>query len=226
MGMRRYTRSTNAFSKKVENHAHAISPHFMHYNFCRSHQTLTKSACGKQTTPAMPQGSPSTPGRSPSSRSFGLLGAVRSLAMVEVLDETERQARRHRLIIILIVAGLVLIALFSFVAIRNHSVSENVDSATADLRPQWQSIDLIALADGYRTSTVAANDTGDYDASIRLFPASPHASFATAQFSRPGVVRSAYAVDGWGGSSECLLITARGTAPPNQIEFSRGSSRC
>ena len=40
--MRRFTRLTNGFSKKVENHAHAISLHFMHYNFARPHQTLTK----------------------------------------------------------------------------------------------------------------------------------------------------------------------------------------
>ena len=38
--MRRFTRLTNAFSKKVENHVHAITLHFMHYNFCRLHQTL------------------------------------------------------------------------------------------------------------------------------------------------------------------------------------------
>ena len=46
MSMRRFTRLTNAFSKKVENHAHAISLHFMYYNFCRIHQTL-------RVTPAM-----------------------------------------------------------------------------------------------------------------------------------------------------------------------------
>jgi hypothetical protein len=40
MGMRRFTRLTNAFSKKVENLAHAVSLHFMHYNFCRVHQSL------------------------------------------------------------------------------------------------------------------------------------------------------------------------------------------
>jgi hypothetical protein len=40
MGMRRFTRLTNAFSKKLENHMHAISLHFMHYNFCRIHKTL------------------------------------------------------------------------------------------------------------------------------------------------------------------------------------------
>jgi hypothetical protein len=56
MGMRRFTRLTNAFSKKVENHAHTISLHFMHYNFCRPHQTLTKAAGGKTTTPAMAAG--------------------------------------------------------------------------------------------------------------------------------------------------------------------------
>jgi hypothetical protein len=37
MGVRRFTRLTNAFSKKVENHAHAVALHFMHYNFARSH---------------------------------------------------------------------------------------------------------------------------------------------------------------------------------------------
>ncbi len=40
MGMRRFTRLTNAFSKKVENHAHAVALHFMFYNFGRIHKTL------------------------------------------------------------------------------------------------------------------------------------------------------------------------------------------
>jgi IS1 family transposase len=56
MGMRRFTRLTNAFSKKAENHAHAVSLHFMHYNFCRTHTTLTKAAKGIKTTPAMAAG--------------------------------------------------------------------------------------------------------------------------------------------------------------------------
>lgn len=49
MHMRRFTRLTNGFSKKVENHAHAVSLHFMFYNFCRIHQTL-------RVTPAMAAG--------------------------------------------------------------------------------------------------------------------------------------------------------------------------
>lgn len=53
MSMRRFTRLTNGFSKKAENHAHAVSLHFMFYNFCRPHQTLTKAAKGRKTTPAM-----------------------------------------------------------------------------------------------------------------------------------------------------------------------------
>ena len=40
MSMRRFTRLTSGFSKKVENHEHAIALHFMHYNFCRTHRSL------------------------------------------------------------------------------------------------------------------------------------------------------------------------------------------
>lgn len=40
MGMRRFTRLTNGFSKKVENLEHAVALHFMHYNFARIHKTL------------------------------------------------------------------------------------------------------------------------------------------------------------------------------------------
>ncbi|MGH9054354.1 MAG: IS1 family transposase [Acidimicrobiales bacterium] len=55
MGMRRFTRLTNGFSRKVENHAAAVSLHFMHYNFARPHQTLT-ARHGTPTTPAMAAG--------------------------------------------------------------------------------------------------------------------------------------------------------------------------
>lgn len=40
MHMRRFTRLTNGFTKKAENHAHAVALHFMYYNFCRIHKTL------------------------------------------------------------------------------------------------------------------------------------------------------------------------------------------
>jgi hypothetical protein len=49
MGMRRFTRLTNAFSKKVENHEHALALYFMYYNFCRIHESL-------RVTPAMEAG--------------------------------------------------------------------------------------------------------------------------------------------------------------------------
>jgi IS1 family transposase len=46
MGMRRYTRLTNAFSRKIANHRAAVAIHFMHYNYCRVHQSI-------RVTPAM-----------------------------------------------------------------------------------------------------------------------------------------------------------------------------
>jgi hypothetical protein len=49
MGMRRFTRLTNGFSKKVDNHFWAIALRYMHYNFCRVHQTL-------RVTPAVEAG--------------------------------------------------------------------------------------------------------------------------------------------------------------------------
>lgn len=49
MGMRRFTRLTNGFSKKIENHAAAVALHFIHYNFARIHKSL-------RITPAMAAG--------------------------------------------------------------------------------------------------------------------------------------------------------------------------
>ncbi len=43
MGNRRFTRLTNAFSKKIENHLHMLSLYFVHYNFCRMHKSLRMS---------------------------------------------------------------------------------------------------------------------------------------------------------------------------------------
>ncbi len=49
MSQRRFTRLTNGHSKKAANHAHAVALHYMHYNFCRIHQSL-------RITPAMESG--------------------------------------------------------------------------------------------------------------------------------------------------------------------------
>ena len=47
--MRQFTRLSNGFSKKAQNHAHSVAIHFMHYNFVRIHQTT-------RVTPAMAAG--------------------------------------------------------------------------------------------------------------------------------------------------------------------------
>lgn len=49
MEMRRFTRLTNGFSKKLENHGHMVALYFMNYDFCKIHQTL-------RVTPAMEAG--------------------------------------------------------------------------------------------------------------------------------------------------------------------------
>jgi hypothetical protein len=56
MSIRRFTRLTNAHSKKYENHEAAVALHYMHYNYCRIHQTL-------RVTPAMEAGPLGTSGR-------------------------------------------------------------------------------------------------------------------------------------------------------------------
>jgi IS1 family transposase len=75
MSMRRFTRLTNAFSKKVENHAAAISLHFMYYNFCRVHKTIA-------TTPAVAAGV--------------VLNRWTIDDLVALLDEAERAVPRKR----------------------------------------------------------------------------------------------------------------------------------
>ena len=49
IGMRRFTRLTDAFSRKLENHMHAVSFYFMVYNFCKIHSSI-------KSTPAMKAG--------------------------------------------------------------------------------------------------------------------------------------------------------------------------
>jgi IS1 family transposase len=75
MHSRRMTRLTNAFSKKVENHAHAMALHFMYYNFVRIHKTL-------RTSPAM------------AAKVTDRLWEVRDIA--EVLEAWEAQPRNRR----------------------------------------------------------------------------------------------------------------------------------
>lgn len=76
ISMRRFTRLTNGFSKKAENHLHSVAIHFMHYNFVRIHQSL-------RITPAMAAGVTST---------------LWSLAdMVRIIDDWEAERRSAKI---------------------------------------------------------------------------------------------------------------------------------
>jgi hypothetical protein len=75
MGMRRFTRLTNAFSKKVENHVHALALYFVHYNWMRIHKTL-------RVTPAM---------------AAGLTGKLMGWEdIIEIMDAEERAALERK----------------------------------------------------------------------------------------------------------------------------------
>ncbi len=75
MGMRRFTRLTNAFSKKIENHVHALALYFVQYNWMRIHQTL-------RVTPAMAAGLTTK--------------LMRWEDIIEIIDVTESHALRQR----------------------------------------------------------------------------------------------------------------------------------
>jgi hypothetical protein len=72
VGIRRFTRLTSAFSKKVENHVYALAIYFMHYNYVRIHQTL-------RVTPAMAAGV---------SKTLWSMGDV--VTMIEEWEATQR----------------------------------------------------------------------------------------------------------------------------------------
>ena len=81
MGIRRFTRLTNAFSKKIENHNYAIAIHYAYYNFVRIHKTL-------RVTPAMEAKLTTKP--------MTIEDIVRIAYADEIEAENKRRARRYR----------------------------------------------------------------------------------------------------------------------------------
>ena len=81
MSMRRFTRLTNGFSKKIDNHEHAIALYFVHYNFCRVHKTL-------RVTPAMEAKLATKP--------LTIEDIVTMAYAHEIEAENKRLARRYR----------------------------------------------------------------------------------------------------------------------------------
>jgi IS1 family transposase len=92
MASRRFTRLTNGFSKKLENHAAAVSLYVAHYNWCRVHESLTPNA-KHQNTPAMALGIASHVW------SIGeLLDAALAVAPTEPTETAPDRRRRFRVI--------------------------------------------------------------------------------------------------------------------------------
>jgi hypothetical protein len=92
MASRRFTRLTNGFSKKLENHAAAVSLYVGHYNLCRVHEALTPNA-RHQTTPAMALGLTAHPW------SIGeLLDAALAVATPDPTETPADRRRRFRVI--------------------------------------------------------------------------------------------------------------------------------
>lgn len=134
-----------------------------------------------------------------------------------MLDETEKRARRRRLVIILVVAGLIVAAFLAFGLLRNRALSDKADAAKADLLPQWRDVDLAALSQSYDDATFDADATGDYSAIFKVFPTTNDATIVNADLNRAGVARAAYSLETWAGD-ECLLVVARASVP-NRVTF-------
>jgi hypothetical protein len=127
--------------------------------------------------------------------------------MTEVLTEAERRGRRRRLIVIVVVAGLILAAFLLFGRLRSRALDDKADAATTALRPAWRAIDLPGLRDADNQSTVDANNSGDFSASMKLFPGSHDATFISADLSMAGAVAARYSIETWAG--EHLLLRNR-----------------
>ena len=144
--------------------------------------------------------------------------------MTQVVDEAERQGRRRRLIIILVIAGVFLGALMMFGIVRDHSINDATDAAIADLQAKWRPLDLTALAQANSQQSFKCISTGECSVAARIFPSASRATFSGAEFNDDGTVRANYSVHAW-ASAQCLSLLAEGPAP-NKVTITRGGTDC
>jgi hypothetical protein len=137
--------------------------------------------------------------------------------VASVLTEAERSGRRRRLVVIVIAAGLIIAGFVVLDRIRSSALNDKADAAITDLRPAWRQVDLAGLRNSYNQATVDAYASGDYAASIKLFPMSKNASFRSADLSTPGAITARYVIQTTAGS-ECLDVVARSPVP-NRVTF-------
>jgi hypothetical protein len=141
-----------------------------------------------------------------------------------VEDETERQGRRRRLVIILVIGGVLFGALMTFGIVRDRSINDATDAAIADLQAKWRPLDLAALSQANSQQTFKCVSTGECPVAARIFPSASHASFSGAEFNDDGTVRANYYAHGW-ASNQCLSLLAAGPAP-NEVTITRGGIGC
>jgi hypothetical protein len=144
--------------------------------------------------------------------------------MAQVLDEAERQGRRRRLVIILVVAGVLVGALMTFGIVRDRSIDDATDAAIADLQAKWRPLNLTVLEADYRESSFTCVSTGDCPVWARMFPTASHATFSNVRFNQDGTVQANYYAHAF-ASNQCLSLLAAGPAP-NEVTVTRGGIGC
>lgn len=131
-----------------------------------------------------------------------------------VPDAYESRARRRRLVIILVVAGVMLVGGIALYWQADNTLDERVRTTKREIREHYSSIDIPATSDAYTAATLN-------DRSISPFVvALGHGQQVEAEFGRTEI-RAKYRVEAL-GMERCVAVIASGTEPPNEVTLQEG----